>query len=68
MVTQRIFERGENRPNGLDTLLQSLQLPLLGIEAAKRSEIVPRRTRAHQSCGSAIDHGRKIMQIGALLV
>ena len=45
-VTQRIFERGENRLNGVDALTESLQLPLLGVEAAKRSQTVLGGTRA----------------------
>ena len=62
------FELGENRLNGVDALTESLQLPLLGVEAAKRSETVLGRTRAHQPRGSAIDRGRKIIQIRVLLI
>jgi transposase len=46
-VTQRIFERGQNRPNGVDAFLQGYQLPLLGVEAAQRCEIALRWTCPH---------------------
>ena len=50
------LELGENRLNGVDALTESLQLPLLGVEAAKRSETVLGRTRAPLNPGgSAID-------------
>jgi hypothetical protein len=40
-VTQRIFKRGENRLNGVDALTESLQLPLLGVEAIRLPPNMP---------------------------
>ena len=66
-VIQGIFELGKNRPNGVNALSQSLQLPLLGVEAAERSEAVLGST-PRQAASGAVERGRKIMQIGMLLV